>query len=710
MKAAFYAAALAALALPLGLAGCTTEAFCWTCGHTGGTGGATSSSSSSSGKGGEGGGNLFGDGGPMDDGGDAGDAADACTADIMNDAKNCGACGNVCDLLGAFPRCVAGQCAIDTCAPGHYDLDGNSGNGCEYGCTPSNGGVEICDGKDNDCNGVIDDGFDLQSDPNNCGACGTVCSLANATAACAMVQGVPTCVVSTCADGYSDLDKLGQNGCEYQCPVWPPVAEVCNDKDDNCDGQVNEGNPGGGQPCESNCPGGVCLGECTAGTTLCAGSTLICVGGQGPTLEVCDGKDNNCDGVIDDGFDLQNDPLNCGACGVVCTAAHAIGGCKNGHCTVTTCLPGYANLDGDAQNGCEYQCPVNPPTVESCNGLDDDCNGVVDDPGPLAAQKPPASGCYPTPGTPCAGADFVCQGTKGWRCNYGPGVEVDQNGKLVLVETKCDGVDGNCNGQVDESFDVGTACDNGLLGACRDVGKHVCDPADPSQTICDLSFPPDPVPGAPTAETCNGVDDDCNGMVDDGVVDDMLHITSSGMSFYIDRYEASRPDATSTSPGLNEARRCVNANVLPWTFTTQAEAAAACAATGARLCTAAEIQAACEGGVANAYPYGMSYQPLTCNGLDYDGVPGGANDDVLLPTGAAAMCSTANGIHDLSGNAAEWTSTTTGNTGPPQNLVLYMAKGGSYKTPGLGLTCQFTLSRYAANAILPDLGFRCCHD
>jgi hypothetical protein len=348
--------------------------------------------------------------------------------------------------------------------------------------------------------------------------------------------------------------------------------------------------------------------------------------------------------------------------------------------------------------------------VESCNGLDDDCNGVVDDPGPLAAQKPPASGCYPTPGTPCAGADFVCQGTKGWRCNYGPGVEVDQNGKLVLVETKCDGVDGNCNGQVDESFDVGTACDNGLLGACRDVGKHVCDPADPSQTICDLSFPPDPVPGAPTAETCNGVDDDCNGMVDDGVVDDMLHITSSGMSFYIDRYEASRPDATSTSPGLNEARRCVNANVLPWTFTTQAEAAAACAATGARLCTAAEIQAACEGGVANAYPYGMSYQPLTCNGLDYDGVPGGANDDVLLPTGAAAMCSTANGIHDLSGNAAEWTSTTTGNTGPPQNLVLYMAKGGSYKTPGLGLTCQFTLSRYAANAILPDLGFRCCHD
>jgi len=74
------------------------------------------------------------------------------------------------------------------------------------------------------------------------------------------------------------------------------------------------------------------------------------------------------------------------------------------------------------------------------------------------------------------------------------------------------------------------------------------------------------------------------------------------------------------------------------------------------------------------------------------------------------MCSTANMIHDLSGNAAEWTSTVTGNTGAPQNLVIYMAKGGSYKTPALGATCQFTLSRYASNAILPELGFRCCHD
>lgn len=713
MKAAlFTAGAVMALSLSA-LPGCTTSAYCFNCGQSeGGSGGAAGTTTTTThGNGGDGG-SLFIDAGQGgDDPGDAGDAG--CGADTQNDPKNCGACGNVCNLLGAFPKCVMGECAVDTCAPGHHDINGITSDGCEYGCTESNGGVEGCDGKDNDCDGVVDEGFDLDTDPNNCGACGNVCALAHAAAACELVLGFANCVASSCDAGYADLDGLGQNGCEYACPVFPTTAEVCNDKDDDCDGQVNEGNPGGGVACASSCPGGVCQGECAPGTTLCAGTTLICVPGAGPTIEICDGKDNDCDGVIDDGFDLQTDPLNCGSCGHVCTLADAIGGCAGGACVITTCLPGHANLDGNAQNGCEYTCPVSPPTVESCNGKDDDCNGIVDDPTVIAAQKPPAVGCNPKPGTPCAGADFACAGATGWRCQYGPGVELDATGKLQVVESRCDGLDGNCNGQVDESFpELGAACDNGLLGACRDVGEQVCDPQNPAQTTCDLGVLPDPVPGAPSAETCNGVDDDCNGQVDDGIIDDMVTITVGATHFLVDRYEASRPDATTSSPGLSESRRCVTAGVVPWTFTTQAEAAGACALSGARLCTAAELEAACQGAALAAYPYGASYQPLTCNGLDFDGAPGGANDDLLLPTGDAslALCVTPTGIHDLSGNVAEWTSTATGNTGAPLNLPIYMAKGGSYKTPALGLTCQFTLSRYASNAILPELGFRCCKD
>ena len=644
-------------------------------------------------------------------GGDTSQVATSCTADIQNDAKNCGACGNVCNLFAAFPKCVAAQCEVDHCAIGYIDLNHLATDGCEQTCTPSNGGVEICDDIDNDCNGVVDDGFDMSTDVQNCGACGNACNLPHATANCSVSGVTALCQVSTCEDGYADINKLTQDGCEYKCPAWPPQPEACDGIDNNCNGQVNESNPGSGVACDSNCPNGTCLGECTSGVTQCVGSTLICKPGKGPSTEICNGKDDDCDGTVDNGFDLQTDVHNCGACGTVCNLPNAIASCASATCVIAVCQPGFANIDGNTENGCEFGCAVNPPTVETCNGIDDDCDGIIDNPAIIAAQKPPQAGCYPKAGTPCAGADFACTGATGWRCSYGNGVEVDDNGNLAAAEALCDGIDGNCNGQIDETFaDLNNSCDNGLLGACRDVGKRLCNPNDPKTTICDLSFPPDPVPGAPMVETCNGVDDDCNGQLDDGIVDDMVKVAASSTSFYIDRYEASRPDATSLSVGLDEARRCVNAGVLPWTSTSHAEAANACSAVGARLCTAVELQAACEGATGNAYPYGTSYVATTCNGIDYDGVPGGNIDHLLVPTGSNSNCSSQVNVHDLSGNAAEWTSTVTGTTGGTSHLTIYMAKGGSYLSPAAGLTCQFTMSVYASNAILPELGFRCCKD
>jgi hypothetical protein len=686
-------------------AGCRTDAYCFDCPLD-----PSFSLDGGSGDGGTGG--IFNfDGGPGGDA-DAGFAdADACDADTGSDPRNCGECGHVCELSGAFPRCENGECAIDQCAEGRHDLNGLAADGCEYACLTANGGVEACNGKDDDCDGEVDEGFDLEADPSNCGACGAECELPNAVAGCAVVAGIARCVVDACDDGWSDPNQLASDGCEYQCPVNPPVAEICNGLDDDCDGEINEGNPGGGLPCPETCPGGVCLGECTPGTTLCSGSSLVCVPGTGPGPETCNQKDDDCDGTTDDGFDLATDPLNCGQCGKLCTLLHAVGGCNGGTCVITTCLPGYASIDGNPDNGCEYPCPVDPPVTESCNGKDDDCNGVVDDPAVIAAQKPDASGCNPQPGTPCAGADFACTGQTGWRCAYGPDVEIDGTGRLLIVEMQCNGKDGNCNGQIDESWvDLGQDCDNGLSGACRDGGKRVCDPADPTQTTCDLGLPPDPTPGAPFPEACNGVDDDCNGSSDDGIVDDMVVVQRSGLSYRIDRHEASRPDATATNAGLLETRRCVTAGVLPWTQATKAEAAAACAVTGHRLCTAEELEVACGGPGATAYPYGASYVATACNGLDWDGVPGSPDDNVLLATGSLAQCVTPDGIFDLSGNAIEWSSTVTGNTGPPNNLDILIAKGGSFLTSAPGLACAFTLSRFGANAILPELGFRCCRD
>ena len=109
-------------------------------------------------------------------------------------------------------------------------------------CVPSNGGVEICDGLDNDCNGAADDGFDLQSDPNNCGSCNNVCATPNAT---------PTCTAGQCAVGACAKDAAGnsthwnndgdwKNGCEHPCSISAGGLEVCDKKDNDCDGDTDE--------------------------------------------------------------------------------------------------------------------------------------------------------------------------------------------------------------------------------------------------------------------------------------------------------------------------------------------------------------------------------------------------------------------------------------------------------------------------------------
>ena len=107
--------------------------------------------------------------------------------ELQTDTANCGTCFHQCIVPNATPSCVAGTCKF-TCQTGFFDADKDPANGCE--CTKTNGGVEICDGLDNDCNGAIDDGFDFQGDVKNCGGCNHQCAFPFATATC--VSGVCT--------------------------------------------------------------------------------------------------------------------------------------------------------------------------------------------------------------------------------------------------------------------------------------------------------------------------------------------------------------------------------------------------------------------------------------------------------------------------------------------------------------------------------------
>ena len=105
--------------------------------------------------------------------------------------------------------------------------------------------MEICDGRDNDCNGKTDDGFDLQTSLEHCGTCGRKCEFPHAAAICA----AGSCQMRACVEGFLDIDVNPRNGCEYPCVPSNNGKEICDGQDNNCDGQVDESDARVGQPC-----------------------------------------------------------------------------------------------------------------------------------------------------------------------------------------------------------------------------------------------------------------------------------------------------------------------------------------------------------------------------------------------------------------------------------------------------------------------------
>ena len=425
-----------------------------------------------------------------------------------------------------------GTDGITDTTPDDEDADGD-GFPASEDCSDADAAVnpaatELCNGIDDDCDGVIDEDVTQtafeDADGDGFGAPGTDVEV------CALSDGQ--------VSNDSDCD-------DADADAYPGAIEICDDADNDCDTEVDEGvgevwhldqdGDGWGSPdetvvaCEQpdNAVGPDVAADCDDDDgAVFPGAT-----------EVCNERDDDCDEVVDEGtqstfyVDLDGDGW--------------------GDLTATTeaCSEpeGYATLPGDCDDG---TAAVNPDATELCNGVDDDCDGDLDEDDAADAltwyADRDADG-YGDPGNTTA----ACNQPSGYLADSS---DCDDAARLVnpAADEICNTIDDDCDSLVDDADSdrlesSATAWyaddDSDGYGDAGDVTYACTQPSDTSTDATDCDDTDSDVhPGA--TEVCNGGDDDCDGFTDD---DDPGVDTSTGSTFYDDDDGDGYGDATATT-------------------------------------------------------------------------------------------------------------------------------------------------------------------
>ena len=463
--------------------------------------------------------------------------------------NHCGACNiscdeaipnasSICDSSGITPICV-----VDECAEGFYPVN-------DFICLPLGDNYCKTCAADAQCEGnvciEIGDGSYCTSSCDSDDQCpgGYTCEDTGGTNHCIPVNGTCDCNLDTVGskklcESSNELGVcFGYEECVLEsgwgaCTALPPEDELCDGVDNDCDGLVDDG-LALTQPCASENDAGLC-----SGTATCSGGLGWVCDASEPELEACDYLDNDCDQSIDEDYKNLAGQYglleHCGSCNNSCVGAvpNAEAYCNTDAvtpiCQVGTCAEGFYQLNDficlpEGESDCKpcqdaAQCDgLSCVVISDASYCSSACTGDGDCPDGYGCENlVEGAFCVPSNGTcDCSdaseGAKKLCEANNGLGTCFGYEECVPTTGwsscsAIPPVTEVCDGVDNDCNGLVDDALVASQACSaDNEFGGCD--GDAIC--AGPNGWLCDAAIP--------AADLCDYLDNDCDGGVDEDFI------------------------------------------------------------------------------------------------------------------------------------------------------------------------------------------------